>query len=231
MILSYYQKYASKLNKNTQKILSDILSQERYVERPSPGDPVYSWLTKEILIMSQGVVDCPYWRGVPLYKTVYDISLFNMMIWDIQPNTIFEIGRGAGGSALWMADLCKMFGINCHVYSMDIDPPTGINYDNIIFLKGDSNEIEKAFDNLSIYIHPWMIVEDAHVNVTGVLDWFVKDMENGDYLIAEDVRGGKYKELMEWEAPECIKIDRHYMDYFGPNATANLIFTQRDISE
>ena len=72
-----------------------------------------------------------------------------------------------------------------------------------------------------------MIIEDAHVNVVGVVNWFAKSTLIGDYVIIEDVRGSKMEELNEWKSHREMMIDRHYMDYFGPNATSSLILAHR----
>ena len=72
-----------------------------------------------------------------------------------------------------------------------------------------------------------MIIEDAHVNVTGVVNWFTKGTLIGDYVIIEDIRGSKIMELNRWKSQRTMMIDRHYMDYFGPNATSSLILAQR----
>lgn len=34
--------------------------------------------------------------------------------------------------------------------------------------------------------HPWFITEDAHVNVAGVLEYFDRFTEPGDYICVED---------------------------------------------
>ena len=65
-------------------------------------------LPNDILITSQGVKDVMRWKGLPLYKSVYDFALISMILWKLQPKTIFEMGSGEGGSAVWMSDLCRI---------------------------------------------------------------------------------------------------------------------------
>ena len=192
-------------------------------------------LPNDILITSQGVKDVMRWKGIPLYKSVYDFALISMILWELKPKTIFEMGSGEGGSAVWMADLCKTYGNeDCSIYSMDIDPPQlrqflqwPILKTKIFFLEGDTNEIEKTFDDLSIYSHPWLILEDAHQNITGIVKLFSEAMEKGDYLIIEDVRGSIGR-ILDTLLPAMIstgmKRSSHYTDFFGPNATANSIW-------
>ena len=52
------------------------------------------------LMMSQGVFDCMQWRGMPLFKTVYDFSIYTMLLWALKPRTIIELGSGTGASAV-----------------------------------------------------------------------------------------------------------------------------------
>ena len=185
-------------------------------------------LPNDILITSQGVKDVMRWKGIPLYKSVYDFALISMILWELKPKTIFEMGSGEGGSAVWMADLCEIYdNKNCIIYSMDINPPPRWHHPRISFLTGDTNEIEKTFGDLSIYPHPWLILEDAHQNITGIVKLFSEAMEKGDYLIIEDVRGSINK-ILDTLLPALndsgMKRSHHYTDFFGPNATANSIW-------
>ena len=68
-----------------------------------------------------------------------------------------------GGSAVWYSDMMRMMGIESQVYSMDIthsnieDRVKEIKPDNVTFLLGDSNAIEKTFTKefLNHLPHPW----------------------------------------------------------------------------
>ena len=71
------------------------------------------------------------------------------LLWEVKPQTVIEIGAYMGGSALWVADMLKMFGIKSRVLSMDIDlsllDPVAKKYPDVTFIEGDSNDIEKYF--------------------------------------------------------------------------------------
>ena len=184
-------------------------------------------LSNNVLITSQGVKDVMRWKGLPLYKSVYDFSLISMILWKLKPRTIFETGSGEGTSALWMADLCKIYdNEDCNIYSVDLEPPNQ-SHSKISFIEGDSNDIDKIFPDISIYPHPWLILEDAHQNITGIVKLFSEAMEKGDYLIIEDVRGSISK-ILDTLLPALnstgMKRSAHYTDFFGPNATANSIW-------
>ena len=154
------------------------------------------------------------WRGIAVGKSVYDFSLYPMIIWENSPATILEIGSGEGASAIWMADSCKSYKLPTQVYSMDIEPPS-IQYENVIFFEGDSRQIS-TFDTENLP-HPWLILEDAHVEVNKIITYFEKHMHTGDYIIIEDSRGKKGSTL---EIPDTLLVDAYYCDYFGLNATS-----------
>ena len=188
-------------------------------------------LSNNVLITSQGVKDVMRWKGLPLYKSVYDFSLISMILWKLQPKTIFETGSGEGTSALWMADLCEIYdNEDCNIYSVDLEPPNQ-SHSRISFIEGDSNDIDKIFPDLSIYPHPWLVLEDAHTNITGIVKLFSNAMEKGDHLIIEDVRGSINK-ILDTLLPTLndsgMKRSNHWTDFFGPNATANSIWYKKD---
>jgi cephalosporin hydroxylase/SAM-dependent methyltransferase len=175
------------------------------------------------LIMSQGVGECMHWKGRPLFKSVFDFSLYSMLLWDLKPRTIIEIGSGAGASAVWMADLSKSFGTECRVYSVDVVRPAA-SHDGVSFIEGDCNAVEKIFadDFLRDAPHPWLLIEDAHANVLGVLRHFHPHLARGDYLVIEDSPGKRAEiEAFFGEFPGGYKVDTHYTDFFGRNATCS----------
>jgi len=172
-------------------------------------------------VTSQGLEECMHWRGVPLFKTVYDFSLYSMILWDIRPSTVIEFGSGMGSSAVWMADLLAAFNINSHIYSVDLNKPD-LHYDGITFLQGDCLKVETVFPRefLETAPHPWLFIEDAHVNVCGVLTHFHQFFTAGDYVVVED-SASKHEEIGKFLGPRsgCYKIDTRYTDFFGRNAT------------
>ena len=112
-------------------------------------------------------------RGCQLLKGADDLILLQLLLWNLRPATVIELGTFTGGSAVWYSDMMRMMGIESQVYSMDIthayieDRVKEIKPDNVTFLLGDSNAIEKTFtkDFLHDLPHPWLIHEDAHTNI------------------------------------------------------------------
>ena len=216
MFSTYLRKNFNVLPKDKQEDIENIRKQNRFV--PFHDRPNTSHIHMDTLLMSQGVKDCNSWRGIALGKSVYDFALIPMIIWENKPATILEIGSGEGASAMWMADLCKSYKIpRCntiggysHVYSIDIKPPN-VTYDGVTFLSGDIRNIPYLSDNTLFDVttlpHPWLIVEDAHVNVNKVMKYFATHMHRGDYIIIEDSRGKKGSTL---EVPSTLLVDTYY---------------------
>ena len=221
MFNTYLKKSLSVLPKGMQKDVENIVNQKRYIsfsdrrqaEKFSARSRT-SHIHIDNFLMSQGVKDCMTWKGIALGKSVYDFALIPMIIWEIQPATIIEIGSGEGASAIWMADLCKSYNLSTIVHSMDIEP-LSIEHEGVTFTKGDSKQISD-FDTKNLP-HPWLIVEDAHVNVNEIITYFEQHMHTGDYLIIEDSWGKKGSKL---EIPNTLQVDAYYCDYFGINATS-----------
>ena len=212
MFNTYLKRIFNVLSKDHQKDVETIRNQDRFV--PFSNRPQYSNIQIDSFLLSQGVKDCMTWRGIAVGKSVYDFALYPMIIWENRPSTILEIGSGEGASAIWMADLCKSYNLPTQVYSMDIEPPD-IEHKNVTFIEGDSKQISNfSTKNLP---HPWIIIEDAHVNVNEVITYFENHMHKGDYLIIEDSWGKKGSNL---EVPNTLYVDAYYCDYFGVNATS-----------
>ena len=182
------------------------------------------------LVMSQGTTACLEWKGSPLFKTVFDFAIVPMLLAELKPATIFEIGSGTGASARWMADLMKNFGLDSQIYSVDIKPVAEA-YTGVHFLAGDCKLPASLFDAdlLRSAPHPYLVIEDAHINVNDVLMHIDGFLAKGDYLFVEDSRD-KSADLEKFSntRPNRYKVDTRYTDFFGRNATcaANSIFVR-----
>ncbi len=194
----------------------------RRIEKPGQK-PRRSEIDPHDMTLSQGAWDSLRWRGMPLFKTVYDFAIYPMLIWELQPKTIIELGSGSGASALWMADLLQAFGLKGKVVSIDIKKPE-VTHPRVRFLRGDCERIAEVLPVMEMIGlgHPWLVVEDAHVNVLGVLRHLHPQLRHGDYLVVED-SSIKSQALTRFfaETPGAYKIDTRYTDFFGQNATAS----------
>jgi len=133
------------------------------------------------------------WKGILLNKGIMEIGLYPMLIYELRPKTIIELGALNGGGAVWLADHLTLFDIPGCVISMDIDlsllDKKAKNDSRISFLQGDCTKIAATFSSsiLDSLPHPWLLIEDTHVNLVGILDHFHHHgLADGDYLIVED---------------------------------------------
>lgn len=201
---------------------------------------------QSIASISEGKHYASY-RGIPMAKDPFDIVLYEMLFYELQPRTIIELGAYTGASAYWMADTLRNFQIDARVFSVDIDlslVDEDVRNDNsVTFLEGDCNHVEQVLPRelLQDLPHPLILIDDAHVNIAEVYSYFHEQgFQRGDYLIIEDtipwIPGsfGKQNGAQEWgdwkwqEIQEFFAdhendyhVDRYYTDFFGYNATWN----------
>jgi cephalosporin hydroxylase len=186
-----------------------------------------------------GTLEYKY-RGVSCVKHPVEFALYMLLLWNQKPLTVIEIGTNAGGSALWMADQLKAFGIDGRVVSIDINPPEAIpNRPDIVFLRGDANQLAKSLstDFLSSLPHPWVVIEDAshqYQATLAVLRFFDPLMRPGEYIVVEDgnvsdmgedahFKGGPGRAIAQFllETKDRYEIDTDFCDFYGHNVTAN----------
>ena len=142
------------------------------------------------------------YRGFDICKSPVDYVLYHQLFDMVKPKTVIELGTLSGGMAIWIADTLGLLGVESHIYSMDLDPSNRseivnkLKPENVTFLQGDSYEIEKTFTDefLKGLPHPWVFIEDAHANLDGVLEYFHRYLEVGDYMVVEDTGPDTIKE-------------------------------------
>jgi cephalosporin hydroxylase len=199
-----------------------------YDQRQKSGGHYYPGYGTEfgsdVLLTCQGAPDFMQWRGLPLMKTVFDFALYPQLLAELRPQTVLEIGSGSGASAMWFADQLAMLNAAGHVHSVDLIPVTA-THTGVTFHRGDCSNPETLFDTkmLGALPHPWLVVEDAHMNVEAVLNHFHPLLKQGDYLVVEDSEI-KRDDLRRFLArhPNCYHVDTKYTDFFGRNATCAL---------
>lgn len=172
-------------------------------------------------LTSQGTHSLFKWKNIPIFKSTFDLTIYMMIIEEVKPDIIIELGSGLGGSAIWLADISKSLGLNTHVYSLDINKPE-LTHSNVTFLKQNLNNTEELNKNTS-----WdqlkgkkILIEDAHVNLLNILNFFDKYLNKNDYLIIEDSisKDEQIKNFL-YNKDEKFKSDQFYLDFFGTNIT------------
>ena len=146
-----------------------------------------------------------------------------MILQDIKPNVIIELGSGEGGSAIWFADMARALGLDTHVYSYDIKKPN-IYHEQVTFIEYDLMKINQnsKLPYWEFFLGKKLLIEDAHVNLDNVLNLFDNILIKDDYLIVED-SDAKQEILRDFaiEKEPKYKLDQFFLDFFGKNITCS----------
>jgi cephalosporin hydroxylase len=194
-------------------------------------------LPRETLLEIQNTSHNYHYRGIPMIKNPFDFAIYPLLIWDRKPRTIIEIGSKDGGSALWLADMLDNYGIDGHVYSLDIVGVKKVSHPRVTFLEGDGRELEDSFspEFMRTLPRPLLVIEDAdhsYETSSRVLSFFDPYLDQGESIVIEDgiisdlVQDTSYssgphlalKEFLGQRAGD-YEIEGRYCDYFGYNLT------------
>jgi cephalosporin hydroxylase len=177
------------------------------------------------------------YKNVPAKKCPFDYVLYQMLITEIKPDLIIEIGTNKGGSALYIADLLEL---NCHGEIHTIDLPE--NKEDIMLHSHPRIKIFKegfaGYNTSSLTPNKKvMIIDDgSHIyeDILATLEKFSPFVSPGSYFIVEDgiitelgvenqYHGGPQKAIREFMVKNTnFEIDRKWCDFFGTNATFNV---------
>jgi tetratricopeptide (TPR) repeat protein/cephalosporin hydroxylase len=173
--------------------------------------------------ISQGVHSLIKWKEYSLYKMSSDCVLYWMILQEVQPTVIIELGSGDGGSAIWLADMARALGINTHIYSYDINE-LNLDYEGVTFIKYDLMNINQRSKPpyWEFFIGRKLLIEDAHVNLANILNLFDDILVKDDYVILED--SDSKQELIHdfmFKKGSKYKVDQFFLDFFGKNITCS----------
>jgi cephalosporin hydroxylase len=180
------------------------------------------------MLYSQGVGDVFRWRGVPCFKTIHDLAIYAMLIEELRPRTIIELGSGTGGSALFFADLCRSMDLATQVISID-NEIAEVSDCRIEFVQSDCLIwLEAAVRSRREFQRPCLLVEDFHADLTVFFEHIDAILQDRDYLFIEDSLS-KQNRIGEVMAGRPYLVDSKYTDFFGINCTSamNSIFVKR----
>jgi len=175
---------------------------------------------------SESAVPTINWKGVLSMKDPFELALYPLLLWELKPATIIELGSYIGGSAMWLADLLSIMGVDGRVYSFDIDPSrVQVQHDRVTFEYANCEDLSTLpTSRLKDLPHPWLVIEDAHRNVYKILRYFDALLWPGDYVVVEDVLNPRnYWGLRRFarESNGRYLVDTQFTDMFGYNATWN----------
>jgi len=176
------------------------------------------------------------YRGISAIRCPFDYVMYQMIISELKPDLVIEIGTNYGGGALYLADLMDAIGHGT-IHTIDIVKKTGdlvANHPRIkLFTNGWANYDLKEATGFSKIL----VIEDAshtYEDTLGALRKFSPIVSVGSYLIVEDgiinelgrekgFRGGPLRAIREFLAEQKdFAVDRTYCDMFGKNATFNV---------
>lgn len=176
------------------------------------------------------------YRGVKAIRCPFDYLIYQMIISEVKPDLIIEIGTRKGGGAYYLADLLDNIGSG-KIHTIDIidevDERVKSHKRIDFFTNGWENydiKLAKRYKNI-------LVIEDAshtYKDSLGVLNKFHSIVSNDSYLIIEDgiidklgrsneYNGGPLRAIREFLPlhPEFF-VDRKWCDMFGTNATFNV---------
>jgi cephalosporin hydroxylase len=160
-----------------------------------------------------------------------------MLIWELKPDLIIEIGTNKGGSALYLADLLSLAGKG-EIHTIDIE-------------KDQASELTRSHPRIKLFTDGYqgydlglakgyetiLVIEDGshyYKDTIAAMEKFAPVVTPGSYLIVEDgiinelgmkkhFEGGPLRAVDEFlpSHPE-FSIDRKWCDLFGTNATFNV---------
>jgi cephalosporin hydroxylase len=176
------------------------------------------------------------YRGIKMIKNPFDYLLYQMIINEVKPDLIIEVGTNHGGTALYMSDMLDLIGkgeihtIDVTEYPMD---ERVINNKRIKrFLGGyqaydlkNCEGYEKILvidDGSHLYEHTLQILQKFQDVVTPDSYFIVEDGALIHIGLTKDYGGGPVRAIEEFlQTNDNYIIDRNWCDFFGKNATFN----------
>jgi cephalosporin hydroxylase len=176
------------------------------------------------------------YRGIKMIKNPFDYLLYQMIINEVKPDLIVEIGTNHGGTALYMSDMLDLIGkgeihtIDVTEYPMD---ERVINNKRIKrFLGGyQSYDLKNCEgfetilvidDGSHLYEHTLEILHKFKDIVTTNSYFIVEDGALIHIGLTQDYGGGPVRAIEEFlTTNDNYIIDRKWCDFFGKNATFN----------
>lgn len=177
------------------------------------------------------------YKGVPAIKCPFDYVLYQMLLWQVKPDLVIEIGTNKGGSTLYLADLLRLIGKG-EIHTIDLpdnqeDSSLRSHPQIKIYKEGYLNydtTILSGFENI-------LVIEDGshtYEDSLAALNKFAPLISKDSYFIIEDgivtelgrekeFNGGPQKAISEFLIKnKSFTVDRKYCDFFGPNTTFNV---------
>jgi len=177
------------------------------------------------------------YRGIKAIKCPFDYVIYQMLLFELKPDLIIEIGTNKGGSALYFADMLDIIGQG-EIHTIDIlkdETPPIVN---------SNPRIKRFTDGYQGYdlsnaerFKKILVIEDGshtYEDTLATIQKFSPVVSKDSYLIVEDgiitelgmeakFNGGPLRAIEEFTNLNTdFIIDRRWCDMFGTNATFNV---------
>jgi len=177
------------------------------------------------------------YKGIQAIRCPFDYVIFQMIIWEVKPDLIIEIGTNQGGSALYLADLMESYKLDGEVHSIDINKNASDNVESCNRIRLFTEGWENYDLGLVTKFHRVLVIEDAahtYECTLGALKKFAPVVSANSYFIVEDgivsdlgqhknLNGGPLRAIREFIIEDNkFYVDRKWCDMFGSNATFNV---------
>lgn len=175
------------------------------------------------------------YKDVPVIKCPFDYVIYQMILWEVKPDLVIEIGTNRGGSSLYFADLLGIIG-HGEIHTIDIEDMVYEQVKNHKRIKFFREGFEQYDLKNAAGFEKILVIEDAshtYEDVKATLEKFNDLVSKDSYLIVEDgildklgwkrkYNGGPNKAIKEFiSSNKNYIIDRKWCDLFGTNATFN----------
>lgn len=132
-----------------------------------------------------------FWMGYQALKCPLDLWIYQEILWEIKPELIIECGTAAGGSTIFLAQLCDLMGKG-RVISIDVLTQAGVpQHPRITYLTGNTVEAPIILEVrvLAQGVAPVLAILDSDHSMNHVLQEmriYGELVTSGSYLIVED---------------------------------------------
>lgn len=138
------------------------------------------------------------WMGIPIWKNVLDLFIYQEIIFEQSPDIIVEIGSANGGSTLFLAHLCDILGKGT-IVSVDLDHEEFMaKHTRIVQVTGNSTNNN--------------IVQRVHELVNGRNALVMQDGDHSKEMVLADLRN--YSDLVPMHG--YFIIEDTIADVFNP---------------
>lgn len=176
------------------------------------------------------------YKNVKAIKCPFDYVIYQMILFEVKPDLVIEIGTNIGGGSLYIADILENIG-NGVLHTIDIKDQSDLSLKSHKRIHLFTEGWEKYDLNKTKGFNKILVIEDAshtYEGTLGAIKKFAPIVSINSYLIVEDgiidrlglsrqYNGGPIKAINEFmnKNKEFI-VDRKWCDFFGKNATFNV---------